>query len=575
MKIVGMILIVFCVTLYSPGDLVHSSDESSDHTLFVPIMLENAVEPIVWVEDGMTWVFKNDATRFNSNITLFTAKNEYESFQIIVKAPASNNLTNVNITVSDLSGPNSAIISSDNITLYREHYLYVTQGSRSYNATTNHPLGPGWYPDALIPFVHPSTGNDLTGRFDAVPFSINSGDNQPIWVDIYTPDNTPPGQYNGKATITSHQGSNTISINLNVWNFSLPTRRSLRAITEAESLRKSRAAHIELLKHRFNPKHVNREDERFLIDNYAFDMLRIWLPSGATRHGCNMNPLPSVPDVLNMTSNHEPDLYLYTSYANEVWDCTELAQFFLYWARVLRAGNSHPMIVTYPTDALMGTDLDNTAADIWAILPKHYDGAKVNIDKLIANPTTEIWFYNPNVQDGYSPKFTIDFPLINSRIFHGFIGQSMGARGLKFWRMDNWPSDPWISAEKERVELPGEGHMVYPGSDVGLPGYIVPSVRLKLLREGSEDFEYIEILKNLGQEQFALDIARSVGADFHNWTQDKTALLAARKQLGDKIHSLNSSPEMRIRHVGEVNTPGIIRFMVSPRVLQSIFLWRR
>ena len=200
------------------------------------------------------------------------------------------------------------------------------------------------------------------------------------------------------------------------------------------------------------------------------------------------------------------------------------------------------MIVTYPTDALMGTDLNNTAADIWAILPRHYDGAKANIDKLITNPTTEVWFYNPYVQDGYSPKFTIDFLPINSRIFHGFIGQSLGATGLKFWRMDNWPSDPWTNAEKERADLPGEGHMVYPGSDVGLPEYIVPSVRLKLVREGSEDFEYIEILKNLGQEQFALDIARSVGADFHNWTQDKNALMRARKQLGDKIHALNSSP---------------------------------
>jgi hypothetical protein len=115
--------------LYSPGNLVRSSDESSDHTLSFPIIVENAHEPIAWIEDGMTWVFKNDPTRFNSIITLYTAKNEYEPFQIIVKAPATNNLTNVNVTVSDLIGPNGASISSENITLYREHYLYVTKGS--------------------------------------------------------------------------------------------------------------------------------------------------------------------------------------------------------------------------------------------------------------------------------------------------------------------------------------------------------------------------------------------------------------------------------------------------------------
>ncbi len=541
-KLAGLVLLAVSVAVYLPSGLANTPDDPLDYTIFAPIVLVNPLNHIVWVEDGMTRVFKNDPARVNSNIILHTAKNEYEPFQIIVKAPASNNLANVNVTISDLSGPNGALINSDNINLYREHYLYVTQGSERHRVETNSPLGPGWYPEALIPFVDPVTRQDLTGQLDAVPFNLTAGENQPIWVDVYTPANTPAGQYSAVATITSSLGTSTVNIMLNVWNFSLPKKRSLQAITEAESFRKLLPAHVELLKHRFNPKHVNRTDERFLIDNYGFDMLRIWLPSGATYHSCQADPAPLVSDVLELTADHEPELFLYTSYANEVWKCTDLYQLFLEWAANLRLGGTHPMIVTYPTDDLMGPGLDNTAADIWSVLPKHYDQAKANIEKLVNHSSTAVWSYNPLVQDGYSPKFTIDFLPINARVMQGFINQSLGLTGTKFWRVDYWTSDPWNNAEAYRANAPGEGHMVYPGDEVGLPNQIVSGLRMKWFREGSEDYEYIQLLKNLGQEQFALDTTRTVGIDFRNWTQDKDVLYAARKQLGDRIHSLNSSP---------------------------------
>jgi len=508
----------------------------------VNVTVASTAGPIVWVEDGMTRVFKNDPARVNSNITLYTAKNEYEPFQIIVKAPASSDLTDVNVTISDLTGPNGAFISSDNINLYREHYLYVTQGSKSSNSTTNRPLGPGWYPDALIPFTDPVTHQDLTGQLDAVPFNLAAGENQPIWVDIYTPADTPAGLYNATATITSSQGTSTVHVSLNVWNFSLPTKRSLYAFTKTIQSLWSRTTAVELLKHRFNPKFVDRSDERFLIDNYELDMVHVYDWSHASYKNCQIDPVPPVSDILKATANHEPELYLYTSYANEIWPCTDIYPELLAWATNLRLGGSHPMLVMYPINELMGPDLDHTAADIWVVLPKHYDQSKTNIEKLINHPNTEVWSYNPLVQDGYSPKFTIDFLPINARIMQGFINQSLGLTGTKFWRIDYWTDDPWNNAEASRADAPGEGAMVYPGDDVGLPNQIVSGVRMKWFREGSEDYEYIQILKDLGQEQFALNTTRTVAVDFHTWTQDKDVLYAARKLLGEKILSLNSDP---------------------------------
>ena len=497
--------------------------------------------PEAWVEDGMTWVFKDDPARVNPELTVYTAKNEYEPFQIIVKAPASNDLTNVNVTISDLTGPNGASISSQNIDLYREHYVHVTQGSKTREGDTNHPLGPGWYPDALIPFADPLTHEDLSGRLDAVPFDLAAGENQPVWVDIYTPADAPAGPYIATATITSDQGTSVVSVKLNVWNFALPTERSLGTFSKFQQLR-SRATAVELLKHRLNPKFVNRADERFLIDNYGLDMVHVYDWSHASYRHCPIDPVPPVSDILEATADHEPELYLYNTYANEVWPCTDIYPDLMGWATTLRIGGAHPLLFMYPIDELMGTDLDHTAADIWVVLPKHYDQSEAYIQILINHPNTEVWSYNPLVQEGYSPKYTIDFPPINARILQGFINQSLGLTGTQFWRVDNWTDDPWNNAEASRVNMPGEGHYGYPGDDVGLPDQIVLGVRMKLFREGSEDYEYIQLLKDLGQQQFALEITRTVAVDFHTWTQEKDVLYAARRLLGERIHRLNSGP---------------------------------
>src|SRR3989344_1106593 len=181
--------------------------------LFFQILVRpaDATGPVVWVEDGMTRVFNNAPAKTSSSITLYSAKNEYEPFQIVVKAPTGNGLTNVNISISNLTGPNGVLISSDNLILYRELYLNVTQGSKHYSGETNAPLGPGWYPDALIPFKNPANGSDLTGQLDAVPFSLAAGENQPVWVDIYTPINAKEGAYQGTITVTSTEGN--VSLN--------------------------------------------------------------------------------------------------------------------------------------------------------------------------------------------------------------------------------------------------------------------------------------------------------------------------------------------------------------------------
>src|SRR6185503_3317918 len=101
-----------------------------------------------------------DSAGTGTQATLSAARGEYESFQIAIQAPQGG-LTNVNASISDLSGPNGAVIAKSNFSLFREKYVYVRQSSPNWGGA-NQPLGAGWYPDALIPFADPSTGKPLS-----------------------------------------------------------------------------------------------------------------------------------------------------------------------------------------------------------------------------------------------------------------------------------------------------------------------------------------------------------------------------------------------------------------------------
>ncbi len=175
----------------------------------------------LWSADPLHRVGLSDAVGGGSDVHIYCARNEWEAIQVVVSARGSG-LTNVTMTMSPLIGPNGATI--DRVDMYREHYVEVT------TSTPFSPLPPGFYPDALIPFLHPETGDPLAGvRFDAVPFDLADGLNQPLWIDVLVPSTAPAGDYTAILTVSSDLGSNDLAVTLTVWDFTLPDAPSLRS----------------------------------------------------------------------------------------------------------------------------------------------------------------------------------------------------------------------------------------------------------------------------------------------------------------------------------------------------------
>ncbi len=497
----------------------------------------------VWTAPSLERIQLRQAAGSNTNIELYAARGEYESYQIGIRS-AQNGLKNVNVSVSDLYSSDNQVIPKENITLYREHYVPVNNSSPKKEGSSNPPLEKGWFADGLIPFSQPGIQADLVGaKLDAVPFDLQPEFNQPVWVDIFVPRNTQPGQYQGNFKVTSGSDEITGKVSLKVWNFELPLKPSLNSSFEYYE-QESKGAMVELLKHKVMPvAKINPSDERELIDVWGLKSLRLPFWSGANYQNCEMKPAPSVNAIKDTASQHQSDLFLYVRYADEIDICSNLIEPVKEWARNIHEAGLSTAIAMTPRPELYDDGASNrSAVDIWVISPTNDDNDVPERVSSVMQKGDKVWFYNALALDDYSPKWLIDFEPINFRIPHGFISQSLGLTGVLYWRTDLWTGNPWEDEQtffQDGNYYPGEGMLVYPGKEVGIEG-VVPSMRLKWIRDGAEDYEYINILKNLKRDDWALEVSRSVGKDWKNWTKNSEVLESARLKLGEEIEKLST-----------------------------------
>jgi hypothetical protein len=254
-----------------------------------------------------------------------------------------------------------------------------------------------------------------------------------------------------------------------------------------------------------------------------------------------MSPAPKPVEFQSSKDKHPPQIDVYNYTADEISGYTELYSTMKQWAQNMHAAGVKNLVTMAPVKELFddGSGTGRSAVDIWTILPDQYDNNLDLVKEAIAKGD-EVWSYNTLVQDSYSPKWAIDFTPIDFRIQPGFISQSLGLTGVLYWKVDNWTDDPWneIAPDVSAALSPGDGMLMYPNKQVGTQG-AVASMRMKWLRKGVEDYEYVQILKERGLGNKALSITRSVARDWKNWTRDPKALENARYHLAQEIIKSN------------------------------------
>jgi hypothetical protein len=494
--------------------------------------------PVLWALADMVRVGPTARPPTPSrDFRLMAARNQAVSFQIAVTAPAGG-LTGVRVAAAAFRDAHGAKAATIHSVLYREHFSRVTKASPVHGYPKS--LGPGLYPDGLIPFIDDWTGKPpKPSRLRAQPFDIPSSKTQPYWIDVITAGDTPPGDYTAGFTVSSAQGSATISVLLHVWGFTMPHAPT---VDSDFALQRAQDEHVlatqaEVLRNRVQVTPVNTDAEDELAKRFGLKMAGLNFWSGASYGHCKMSEPPTIEEIERVVRRQALS-YLYDQSADEIGACknlkTELVPIIKRWGHNLHAAGVLQLITMAPIPALADD------VDIWTMLAPEYDRSKAEVKRVLAIGD-RAWFYTALSQDEYSPKWEVDVPPGDFPIV-ALIDGNLDLTGELYWALDAFDyvagHDPWNDIESNQggTLYAGEGILMYPSSDVGTEE-LQPSMRLKWIRDGMYDADEVALLERCGLGTWAHAQTRSIAADFHHWTYDPDAIERVRERLASRLDS--------------------------------------
>lgn len=524
----------------------------------------------VWVMHSLARIDPLHAKPGSQAVKLAAARDEYEAYQIAVQA-VDKTATVRDIVIGDLVGKDGRRISAKCMVRYREHAVFVRRPS----PTSDSRVGP--YHDALIPLVNPIDGKPLTqwherknktgAKYDAIPCSVYPGTTEVFWIDMHVPADATPGDYKGQAKVhLAGRPTETVQVELHVWDFALPPVPTVKShfggfhrVANAHGVKPGSDEYhavenrylAAMANHRITPEVPRRLLPKMNPDG-SIDPSKTHakLAEYVKRYRVNAIQvmwLASVPTgkKLEQTKRYLTEMQAYL--AKHGW----LDGAYIYvldepndknaYETVRRIGAlihaAAPKIRVLCTEQTKPSNPDwgnlNGAVDIWVPLwPLHDE--PTSLERLAAGD--ELWSYTALCQRGKAPLFwQIDFPLLNYRVW-AWLNYRYRMTGLLYWTSVYWGhvKDPWLDQPSFRLSYNGEGMLFYPGKDAGFAGPVV-SIRLKQIREGMEDYEYLHLLAGKIGRDKAIALAKRIGRTWRDWEKDPAKLLAARTELARMI----------------------------------------
>ena len=507
-------------------------------------------------EDGKTLL----KPAFTPEAKLSAAKNEYESFQIAVKA-GRKELSSVRLITSDLIDEKTGgKIDRTNVSWRVVGFVPTV--------TPYYPVKyVGRWPDPLLP------GETVDIEPEAV---------QPFWITVYVPVDAPKGDYRGQMTVAVKDVPlYKIPVSLRVYDFILPKESHLKTafdfyghITASRYPQGERehdlayrarindlndAFTIEMLKYRLNP--ILNIDPMSQADLGRVDRYRIYGLNNFSigkRGGTFANNWPSGDEEIERLSelyqtygetlklNRMLDLtYIYT------WDEGDVGnpRVAKICSMIHRAHPGLKNMVCYhgfwDPDEMpdWGKDID-----IWCFQIDKFNEAKM---RRLQSLGKEIWMYVSGPSGYTNPNLAIDFDSIDYRIIP-WLCWKYDIKGLLYWCVNWWPkADPFQTAQNTDWEQNGNGLLFYPGKDGPLA-----SLRLEIIRDGLEDYEYIFQLigrikeakrqnlesahkKEIDEAVKILTVDAAVAESMGKFTKDGGVLNERRRAIAEKIEEFD------------------------------------
>ncbi|MCP4196884.1 MAG: DUF4091 domain-containing protein [Proteobacteria bacterium] len=122
-----------------------------------------------------------------------------------------------------------------------------------------------------------------------------------------------------------------------------------------------------------------------------------------------------------------------------------------------------------------------------------------------------------------------------------------GITGLLYWSAVFWEPkytrDPWsnIRTYEFRGGAYGDGSLIYPGDEVGINGPVT-SIRMELIRDGIEDYDYLTLFQQVRGEDALQALTARATTDLNTYTEDLALLSALRREAADAIDGKLKQP---------------------------------
>lgn len=488
--------------------------------------------------------------RTEAQLSVDTAKNEYESAQVLITANAA--VESYTVSVSDLvCAENDSVYSKENISVYNMKYCHMTS---SWNEGTR----VGWYPDAILPFENAVAAKEN---------KVAQGDNQSVYFSFNTPETQAAGTYTGTVTLTVDGEENSIPVSVRVRNVAVNETVHNKSfflthwytyLGEYDSTQATLDKYTKALyDYRIAPATLvvdtayKQEDADFYAEK-AYELCAnekcstIGIPTNKSTEGIPSGVLTMYVKSLALKSIETGyDLiskcYVYgidEPIQNSALEKTkafaatfnaqrdEAKDYFLGNKEAILAENSscssefYDEIVEaignirYVTTTKYAEEYEGYV-DIWC---PHFNTFEAGEAAGVYDNEDKMWFYGCLTPKAPYPTYHIDDTLLSARMV-GWLQSIYNVEGNLYWAVNNYARyesgtgysylDEYYDNPNHFNYVPGEGFLFYPGKKYNVDGPIA-SIRLEAIRDGYEEYELFYDL----QEQYET-ASQNIGVDFN------------------------------------------------------------
>jgi hypothetical protein len=444
--------------------------------------------------------------------------------------------------------------------------------------------------------------------------SVKAGHAQPVWMEIYVPDDALSGEYEGVLQVVGGGDTVKMHVKLHVHNFTLPQERHVSVINWWKFPGIG-----------FNPEPHSEEYFQllekfcgFVVEHRQTDVMArldlVKIKAGDTQEGsCDTTLLERWAETAFAAgvrcihlhnvgyktagySDPKGRIELSKDNLSKLRCVEEVIQRRKWQGRFLASISDEPFVQHEPSYAKTVEEVHVVAPSIKcieAVETEYLGDLDIYVPKLshlnlwyprfesLRQQGHQVWFYVCCHPLGRYPNRFLDQSLLKARVLF-WILYLYQLDGYLHWGLNQFRSgDPYIEQGIAKDLPPGDRAIAYPGKN-GLVG----SLRFSAQRDGLEDYEYLWLLEDklrsikdqVANDDFWLDprrrpleLCRRVIRSFDDYTRDADVLLETRAAMAKEIEALESKPLLVVQTSppeGTVIPAGprhvIIRGLVSP-----------